>query len=125
MPSGGVRIEEANGRLGILLVGLGAVSSTFIAGVELIKKGIAKPICSLSQLGTIRLGKRTENRRPPIREFLPLAGLDDLCFGAWDIFPDNAYQAAVRARVLDASLLDLVRPELEAIRPWSGVFDQE
>lgn len=121
----GTPIEDASGKLGVLLVGLGAVSSTFIAGVELIKKGVGKPIGSLTQLGAIRLGKRTEKRTPPIREFVPLTALSDLTFGAWDIFPDNAYQSAVRARVLDAALLDLIRPELEAIRPWPGVFDRE
>jgi myo-inositol-1-phosphate synthase len=121
----GTPVEEARGTLGVLLVGLGAVSSTFIAGVELIKKGVGKPIGSLTQLGTIRLGKRTEKRTPPIREFVPLAAVDDLTFGAWDIFPDNAYQAALRARVLDPALLDLVRPELEAVQPWPGVFDRE
>ncbi len=118
-------IETAHGTLGVLLVGLGAVSSTFIAGVELIKKGIGKPIGSLTQLGAIRLGKRTEKRTPPIREFVPLAALDDLAFGAWDIFADDAYQAALRARVLDPAMLDLVRPELEAVRPWPAVFDPE
>jgi myo-inositol-1-phosphate synthase len=121
----GTPVEEARGTLGVLLVGLGAVSSTFIAGVELIKKGLGKPIGSLTQLGTIRLGKRTEKRTPPIREFVPLATVDELTFGAWDIFPDNAYQSALRARVLDPALLDLVRPELEAVRPWPGVFDRE
>src|ERR1700675_4450457 len=121
----GIPVEEARGTLGVLLVGLGAVSSTFIAGVELIKKGVGKPIGSLTQLGTIRLGKRTEKRAPPIREFVPLAALTDLSFGAWDIFPDDAYQSALRAGVLDPAVVELVRSELEAIRPWPGVFDQE
>jgi myo-inositol-1-phosphate synthase len=121
----GATVEDARGTLGVLLVGLGAVSSTFIAGVELIKKGLGKPIGSLTQLGTIRLGKRTEKRTPPIREFVPLAALEDLSFGAWDIFPDDAYQSARRAQVLDPALLELVRPELEAIRPWPGVFDHD
>jgi len=120
-----VQIEDAHGKLGVLLVGLGAVSSTFFAGVELLKKGMGKPIGSLTQLGTIRLGKRTEKRAPHIRDFVPLAGLPDLVFGAWDIFPDNAYQAAVRARVVDPALLDLVRDELAAIVPMRGVFDRE
>jgi myo-inositol-1-phosphate synthase len=118
-------IADAQGKLGILLVGLGAVSSTFIAGVELIRKGIGKPIGSLTQLGTIRLGKRTDHRAPRIRDFVPLAALQDLTFAAWDIFPDNAYQAARRASVVEANLLDLVRPELEAIVPWPGVFDRQ
>ncbi len=118
-------IEKPEGKLGILLVGLGAVSSTFIAGVELLKKGVGKPIGSLTQLGTIRLGKRTEKRTPHIREFVPLAELGDIVFGAWDIFPDNAYQAALRARVVEPPLLDLVRAELERVCPWPGVFDHE
>ena len=118
-------IEDAQGKLGVLLVGLGAVSSTFIAGVELIKKGVGQPIGSLTQLGTIRLGRRTEKRTPRIRDFVPLASLNDLTFGAWDIFPDNAYQAALRAGVLERGLLDLVRTELEAVVPWRAVFDRE
>ncbi len=118
-------IQNPEGKLGVLLVGLGAVSSTFIAGVELLKKGLGKPIGSLTQLGTIRLGKRTEKRTPHIREFVPLAGLEDIIFGAWDIFSDNAYQAALRARVVEPSLLDLVRPDMESVCPWPGVFDHE
>jgi myo-inositol-1-phosphate synthase len=118
-------IQEAQGRLGVLLVGLGAVSSTFIAGVELIKKGVGKPIGSLTQLGTIRLGKRTDKRTPRIRDFVPLASLNDLTFGAWDIFPDNAYQAALRAGVVERGLVDAVRSELEAVVPWRAVFDHE
>jgi myo-inositol-1-phosphate synthase len=119
----GVRIEPAQGKLGVLLVGLGAVSTTFIAGVEAIKRGLGKPIGSLTQMGTIRLGKRTENRVPRIADFVPLARLEDLVFGAWDIFPDDAYAAASEAQVLDSRLLDQLRPELEAIRPMKGVFD--
>jgi myo-inositol-1-phosphate synthase len=118
-------VEKAEGKLGVLLVGLGAVSSTFIAGVELLKKGVGKPIGSLTQLGTIRLGKRTDKRTPRIRDFVPLAGLEDLVFGAWDIFPDNAHQAALRAGVIEPALADLVRPEIEAVVPWPGVFDRE
>jgi myo-inositol-1-phosphate synthase len=116
-------IRPAEGKLGVLLVGLGAVSSTFIAGVELIRRGLAKPIGSLTQMGTIRLGKRTERRAPLIREFVPLAELTDLVFGAWDIFPDNAYEAAMRAGVLEPRQLEEVRSALEAIRPWPGVFE--
>ena len=108
----------------MLLVGLGAVSTTFVAGTLLIRKGLASPTGSLAQMGTIRLGKRNEARTPLIRDFLPLASLDDLVFGAWDIFEENGYEAAVTAGVLDASMLDQVRPELEAIRPWPAVFDQ-
>ncbi|HKI01362.1 MAG TPA: inositol-3-phosphate synthase [Thermoanaerobaculia bacterium] len=119
----GVHIEPAEGKLGVLLVGLGAVSTTFIAGVEAVKQGLGKPIGSLTQMGTIRLGKRTENRVPRIVDFVPLARLEDLVFGAWDIFPDDAYAAASEAQVLDSRLLDQLRPELEAIRPMKGVFD--
>jgi len=118
-------IVAPTGRLGVLLPGLGAVSSTFIAGVELVKKGLRKPIGSLTQMGTIRLGKRTDKRNPLIRDFVPLAELSDLVFGAWDIFPDDCFQAAVRADVIERPLLDLVRAELEAIVPWRGVFDRE
>src|SRR5215207_10604892 len=116
-------IGPAEGKLGVLLVGLGAVSTTFIAGVEAIKKGIAQPIGSLTQMGTIRLGKRTDNRVPLLKDFVPLAQLEDLVFGAWDIFPDSAYEAAVEAGVLERDLLEKLRPELEAIRPMKGVFD--
>src|SRR5512144_3283430 len=93
-------IAPAEGRLGVLLPGLGAVSTTLIAGVELVRKGLAQPIGSLTQLGTIRLGKRTDNRVPLIRDFVPLAALPDLVFGAWDIFPDSCYQSARKAGVL-------------------------
>jgi len=119
-----LEIAPAEGKLGVLLVGLGAVSTTFIAGTLLIRKGLASPIGSLAQMGTIRLGKRNEGRTPLIKEFLPLASLDDLVFGAWDIFEENGYEAAKTAGVLDASMLDQVKPELEAIRPWPAVFDQ-
>jgi myo-inositol-1-phosphate synthase len=119
----GVHIEAPEGRLGVLLVGLGAISTTVIAGVEAIRRGLGKPIGSLTQMGTIRLGKRTESRVPRIADFVPLAGLDDLVFGAWDIFPDNGYEAAVEAGVLEKQLLETLRPELEAIRPMKGVFD--
>src|SRR6266852_6775726 len=91
----GAEIAPAKGKLGVLLVGLGAVSTTFIAGVEAIKAGIAEPIGSLTQMGTVRLGKRTDNRVPLIKDLVPLAGLKDLVFGAWDIFPDSAYDAAM------------------------------
>jgi myo-inositol-1-phosphate synthase len=121
----GVEIRPAEGRLGVLLPGLGAVSTTLIGGVELIKKGLGKPIGSLTQLGTIRLGKRTDDRVPPIKDFIPLAGLEDLVFGSWDIFPDNAYESAVNAGVIEASLLERVRPELEAIQPWPAVFSRD
>lgn len=120
----GVRIEEPKGKLGVLLVGLGAVSTTFIAGVEAVKKGLGKPIGSLTQMGTIRLGKRTEGRVPKIGELVPLARLEDLVFGTWDIFGDSAYQAAVTAGVLERDLLRKLKPQLEAIRPRPAVFDR-
>ncbi|HWO72450.1 MAG TPA: inositol-3-phosphate synthase [Dehalococcoidia bacterium] len=118
-------IAPAEGRLGVLLVGLGAVASTFIAGVEHIRRGTAKPFGSLTQMGTIRLGKRTEERMPLIKDFVPLAGLDQLVFGAWDPFPDNAYEAALRCGVLDR--YDHVEPIadfLKTIEPMPAVFDQ-
>src|SRR2546427_10553907 len=101
----GARIAPAKGRLGVMLVGLGAVSTTFIAGVEAIKEGLAEPIGSLTQMGTVRLGKRTDNGVPAVRDFEPLADLNDLVFGAWDIFPDSAYEAAMHAGVLEHELL--------------------
>jgi len=119
-----VDIAPARGKLGVLLVGLGAVSTTTIAGVLAIRKGFAKPIGSLTQMGTVRLGKRTEGRSPKISEIVPLATLDDLVFGAWDIFQDDSYAAARTAGVIEPSMLDKVRPELEQIRPWPAVFDQ-
>ena len=118
-------IAPSDGRLGVLLVGLGAVSTTFIAGVLAIRKGLAEPIGSLAQMGTVRLGKRTDGRSPLIKDFLPLVPLDDLVFGAWDIFEDNCYESAKTAGVLEASLLEQLRPELEAITPWPAVFDQQ
>ena len=117
-------IAPATGRLGILLAGLGAVSTTLIAGVHAIRKGLAAPTGSLTQMGTIRLGKRTDNRSPLISDFVPLAALDDLVFGGWDIFEDNCYEAACKAEVLGGPLLDQVQPELEAVAPWPAVFDQ-
>ena len=120
-----VEIAPATGKLGVLLVGLGAVSTTFIAGVQAIRKGIAQPIGSMTQMGTIRLGKRTEGRAPLVRDFVPLASLDDIVFGGWDIFEDNCYEAAKTAGVLEDRLLDQVKPELEAIKPWTAVFDRQ
>src|SRR5919197_6683134 len=119
-----VDIAPAHGQLGVMLVGLGAVSTTTIAGVLAIRKGFAKPIGSLTQMGTIRLGKRTEGRSPKITDVVPLASLDDLVFGAWDIFDEDCYGAARTAGVIEPSLLDKIRPELEKIRPWPAVFDQ-
>src|SRR5713226_6477929 len=119
-----VEIVEPKGKLGVLLVGLGAVSTTFIAGVEAIKKGVGQPIGSLTQMGTIRLGKRTDNRVPLIRDFVPLAKLDDLVFGAWDIFPDSAYEAAMHAGVLEKELLFQLKAALQKVKPMKAVFDQ-
>ena len=117
-------IEKAEGKLGIMLVGLGAVSTTTIAGVIAVRRGLAKPIGSLTQMGTIRLGKRTEANSPKIKNFVPLASLDDVVFGGWDLFNDNCYEAAKTAGVLEKELLDQIKPELEQIRPWPAVFDQ-
>ena len=103
---------------------MGAVSTTFIAGALLIRKGLAPSIGSLAERGTVRLGKRNEGRSPLIKDFVPLASLDDLVFGCWDIFEDNGFEAATTAGVIESSLLEQVRPELEAIRPWPAVFDQ-
>ena len=119
-----LEIAPAKGKLGILLVGLGAVSTTTIAGVLAIRRGLANPIGSLTQMGTIRLGKRTEGRSPKIKEAVPLVDLDNIVFGGWDIFEDNSYQAARTAGVLEPALLDQIKPELEAIKPWPAVFDQ-
>ncbi|HEX8618412.1 MAG TPA: inositol-3-phosphate synthase, partial [Thermoanaerobaculia bacterium] len=118
-------VLPADGKLGILLPGLGAVATTMIAGVLLARKGLGTPIGSLTQMGTIRLGKRTEGNSPAIRDFLPLAKLDDIVFGAWDIFPDNAYESAVHADVLTQKHLDPIKDELEAIKPMPGVFYPE
>ena len=120
----GIDIAPADGKLGILLVGLGAVSTTVIAGVLAIRRGLAKPIGSLTEMGTVRLGKRTEGKSPTIREFVPLAPLDDIVFGGWDIFEDNVYEAAKHAGVLDEKLLDQVKDELSAITPMPAVFDR-
>ncbi len=120
----GAPVAEPEGKLGVLLVGLGAVTTTFIAGVEAIRKGLAKPIGSLTQMGTIRLGKRTEGRSPMIKDFVPLAKLDDLAFGTWDIFNENAYEAALHAGVLEKELLLQLKPQLQRIKPMPAVFDQ-
>jgi myo-inositol-1-phosphate synthase len=118
-----VTIAPAKGGLGILIPGMGAVASTFIAGVEAVKRGLGQPVGSLTQLGTIRLGKRTENRVPRIKEFVPLSPLECLRFGTWDIYEDNAYEAAIKARVLERSLLDELKEPLTSIRPMPAVFD--
>src|SRR5262249_46762442 len=119
------KIAPAEGRLGILIPGMGAVTTTFIAGVEAVRRGLAKPIGSVTQLATIRLGKRTESRSPLIKDFVPLAALEDLAFGTWDIFEDNCFEAAQKAGVLESPLLDQLRGPLSAIRPMKAVFDQE
>src|SRR5215467_5807330 len=121
----GISIEPAKGRLGVLLVGLGAVSTTTIAGVFAIRKGLSKPIGSLTQMGTVRLGKRTEGRSPLIKELVPLAELNDIVFGGWDIFDDNCYEAAKHAGVLEDKLLEQVKDELAAIKPMPAVFDRQ
>jgi len=118
-------IQRPQGRLGVLIPGIGgAVSTTFLAGVESIRRGLSLPIGSLSQMGTVRLGKRFEYRIPLIKDFVPLANLDDLVFGGWDVFPDNGYQAAIQAGVLNRETLDPVQSFLEGVKPWPAVFNQ-
>jgi myo-inositol-1-phosphate synthase len=116
-------IAPAEGKLGVLLPGMGAVATTFIAGVEAVRKGLALPIGSLTQMGTVRLGKRTEGRNPKIGDFVPLASLNDIVFGGWDIFRDNAYEAARNAGVLNPEHLAALKPFMEGIKPWPAVFD--
>ncbi len=120
-----VQIAEPKGKLGVLIPGMGAVATTFIAGVEAIRRHLAEPIGSLTQMGTIRLGKRTDKQTPRIQDFVPLAKLDDLVFGGWDIFRDNTYEAAVKAGVLDRNLVDSIKPFLSRIRPMPAVFEQK
>ena len=124
--SNGSAIEPAEGKLGLLMVGLGAVSSTFIAGVEHIRRGMGLPIGSLTQMATIRLGKRSDGLAPPVREFVPLADLDQLVFGAWDPIPDNAYEAALKCGVLNRMEdLDPISDFLRSIEPMPAAFDTE
>src|ERR1700689_5968232 len=120
---GGSDIQPAKGKLGVMIPGMGAVATTFVAGVEAVRKGISKPIGSLTQMGTIRLGKRTDGRSPKIKDFVPLAGLDDLVFTGWDIFEDDMYSAARKAGVLERDLLAKVKGRLSAIKPMKAVFD--
>src|SRR5215813_7712742 len=120
----GAPIADPKGKLGVLLVGMGAVTTTFVAGVEAIRRGLANPIGSLTQMGTIRLGKRTEGRSPLIRDFVPLEGLDDLVFGGWDLFPDSAYESAANAAVLSPEDLAKSKKFLSAIRPMKAAFDR-
>ncbi|HEX3775353.1 MAG TPA: inositol-3-phosphate synthase [Polyangiaceae bacterium] len=119
------KVQKAEGKLAVLLPGIGAVSTTFMAGVMLANKGLVKPIGSLTQSGTIRLGKRTDNRVPRIRDFVPLAKLEDLVFGGWDLFPENAHEAAAHAEVLESKHLDPVKEELAKIKPMPAVFYPE
>jgi myo-inositol-1-phosphate synthase len=118
------KITPARGKLGVMIPGMGAVATTFMAGVEAIRKGIAEPIGSLTQMGTIRLGKRTDGRSPKIKKFVPLAGLDDLVFTGWDIFEEDAYESAIHAGVLEKDLLNQIRPFLRSIKPRKAVFDR-
>jgi myo-inositol-1-phosphate synthase len=118
-----LRIAPAEGRIGVLMPGMGAVASTFVVGVEAVRRGLALPVGSLTQMGHIRLGKRTDDRQPLIRNFVPLADLDQLVFGGWDPFPDNVYDAAVKAGVLQRSLLDQLQEPLAAIEPMPAVFE--
>jgi myo-inositol-1-phosphate synthase len=118
------KVAPATGKLGVMVVGLGAVATTMIAGVEAIRQGLAKPIGSMTQMGTIRLGKRTENRTPLVKDFVPLAKLEDIVFTGWDIFDDNVYEAAAHAEVLDKPTLEKLKPYLETIKPMPAVFDQ-
>ncbi len=118
-------IAPARGRLGVLVVGYGAVGTTLMAGTMLVRRGLGRPVGSLTQMGTIRLGKRTEGRVPRIKDFVPLADLNDLVFGGWDIFPDSAYEAALKASVLRREHVEAVREELQALRPMPAVFRRE
>jgi myo-inositol-1-phosphate synthase len=125
-PAGnGREIAPAKGKLGVLLPGMGAVATTFMAGVEAVRRGLAKPIGSLTQMGTVRLGKRTEGRSPLIRDFVPLAALDDLEFAGWDVYPDTAWEAARKAGVLEERDIVPIKGFLEGLRPWPAVFDPQ
>lgn len=118
------QVEGANGKLGIMMPGLGAVATTMIAGVVAARRGLSKPIGSLTQMGTIRVGKRTDNNEPLIKDFVPLAKLEDLAFGGWDVYEDNVYDAAMKAKVIDGHLLYDIKDELEAIKPYKAAFDK-
>jgi myo-inositol-1-phosphate synthase len=117
------KVEPAKGKLGVMVVGLGAVATTMIAGVEAIRRGLASPVGSLTQMGTIRLGKRTDNKSPLIKDFVPLADLKDIVFTGWDIFEDNVYEAAAHAAVLKPEMLKKLKPALQKIKPMPAVFD--
>jgi myo-inositol-1-phosphate synthase len=118
------KVAPAKGKLGVMVVGLGAVATTMIAGVEAVRRGLAKPVGSLTQMGTIRLGKRTDNNSPLIKDFIPIANLNDVVFTGWDIFKDNVYESAAHAGVLDEKTLLQLKPYLETIKPMPAVFDQ-
>src|SRR5215469_10122206 len=120
----GSKISAARGKLGVMIPGMGAVATTFMAGVEAVRKGIAEPVGSLTQMGTIRLGKRTEGRSPKIKKFVPLANLNDLLFTGWDIFEEDAYESAIHAGVLEKDLLNQIKPFLRSIKPRKAVFDR-
>ena len=120
-----IKIEEPKGKLGVMTVGLGAVATTMIAGVEAVRRGIALPIGSLTQMGTIRLGKRTDKRIPKIKDFVPLAKLEDLVFASWDLFDDNAYEASLKAGVLDKQLVEQLKDFLRTIKPMKAAFEQK
>src|SRR2546427_6050550 len=117
-------IQAPKGKLGVMIPGMGAVATTFVAGVEAVRKGFATPIGSLTQMGTVRLGRRTESRAPKVNEFVPLAGLNDLVFTGWDIFEDDMYAAATNAGVLEKDLLNQIKPFLQSIKPRPAVFDR-
>ena len=119
------KIVPANGRLALLLPGMGAVATTLIAGVEAIRRGLAKPIGSVTQMGRVRLGKRTEGRSPLVRELVPIAALEDVRFGGWDVFPDSAYDSATHAKVLEPSLLEQLKEPLSAVKPMPAVFSPD
>ena len=116
-----MEVKEATGRLGVLIPGLGAVATTLIAGVEAVKKGIAQPVGSLTQMGNIHLNRKNGQNYPKIKEFVPLANLNDIVFGGWDVYEDNVYVAASRAKVLEQHTLDQLRPELEALKPMKAI----
>ncbi len=118
-------IRPAKGKLGVMIPGMGAVATTFVAGVEAVRRGLAQPVGSLTQWGTVRLGKRTDGRSPKIKEMVPLAGLDDLVFTGWDIFEDDMYASATNAGVLDKTLLDQIKPFLQSVKPRKAVFSHD
>lgn len=118
-------IKKPDGKLGVLTPGMGAVSTTFMAGVIAANKGLGKPIGSISQMGKIRLGKRTDNNNPDVKDFIPLASMEDIVFGGWDIYKDNVYEAALNAGVLEKELLNNIKDELSEIKPMSAVFDHK